>query len=83
MNLTKEKIPQELGKPTIKIPNYFTAIEVAGILGVSRSRAYEIVTTLNDEFEMVLDGITEPGKVDRKFFEERFGLFGITNLVIM
>lgn len=83
MHVRTQKIPQELGKPPVKIPNYFTAMEVARILGVSRSRAYEIVTMLNEEWEMLLGTMPEPGKVDRRFFEERFGLFGLSELVIM
>ena len=50
---------------------YFTAQEIAQMLGVSRGQAYRIVKMLNDELEkkgfMVVSG-----KIAKKYFSERY-----------
>ena len=47
--------------------------EVQEILGISRSKAYQIIKELN--MELKRDGfITINGRVSRKYFKERIGL---------
>lgn len=50
---------------------YFTAQEIAVMLGVSRGQAYKIVKRLNDE--LTKQGyIVISGKVPKKYFSERY-----------
>lgn len=55
---------------------YYTAMEIAELLQVSRTKAYEICRELNAELEE--EGyIVIPGKLPRKYLEERvYGLAG-------
>ena len=48
----------------------YTATDIAGILGVSSSKAYKIIQQLNGELRSQ-GYITVCGKVPRKYFEER------------
>lgn len=50
---------------------FISAQEVADMLGISKSKAYRIVSELNEELE-AKGFITVAGKVSRKFFEEKF-----------
>ena len=50
---------------------FITAEEMATILGISRPYAYKLIKQMNDELESN-KYITVPGKVSRKFFEEKF-----------
>lgn len=50
---------------------YYTASEVARLIGVSRAQAYHIVRTLNEE----LKGkgyITIAGKIPKKYLQEHY-----------
>ena len=50
---------------------YYTAMEVAKMLGVSRAKGYEIVRELNEE--LTKKGyIVIAGKIPKKFFEEKY-----------
>lgn len=50
---------------------YFTAMEVASMLGVSRGKAYKIVKGMNEE--LAKKGyIVVAGKVPKKYFSERY-----------
>ncbi len=59
-------------------PQFLTASDVAKILGVSRSKAYQICKQLSDELRK--NGyIAISGRVSTKYFNERmYG--GITNV---
>ena len=49
---------------------YYTAMEVAKMLGVSRAKGYKIVRELNEE--LTKKGyIVIAGKIPKKFFEEK------------
>lgn len=51
--------------------NYFTALEVAKILGVSRGHAYKLIQKLNKE--LADKGyLVVAGKVPVRYFEERY-----------
>ena len=47
--------------------------DITELLGVSVSKAYKIIHTLNEELEKK-GYITVRGKVSRKYFEERVGI---------
>lgn len=50
---------------------YYTAMEVAKMLGVSRAKGYKIVRELNEE--LTKKGyIVIAGKIPKKFFEEKY-----------
>ena len=50
---------------------YYTAMEVANLLGVSRAKGYKIVRELNEE--LTKKGyIVIAGKIPKKFFEEQY-----------
>ena len=50
---------------------YFTAVEIAEMLGVSRAKAYKIVKELNDE--LAAKGyIVVAGKVPKKFLADKY-----------
>lgn len=50
---------------------YYTAMEVANLLGVSRAKGYKIVRELNEE--LTKKGyIVIAGKIPKKFFEEKY-----------
>ena len=50
---------------------YYTAMEVAKMLGVSRAKGYKIVRELNEE--LTKKGyIVIAGKISKKFFEEKY-----------
>ena len=58
---------------------YFTAMEVASMLGVSRGQAYKLVKGMNEE--LAKKGyIVIPGKVPKKYFNERY-YGGVSNVV--
>lgn len=50
---------------------FFTAQEVAEMLNISKPYAYKIINRLNRELED-RNFITIPGKVSKKYFEEKF-----------
>lgn len=50
--------------------NYYTATEVAEIMGVSKSYAYKVIQRLNAEME-AKGYYTVTGKVNRNYFEEK------------
>ena len=50
-----------------------TADDVANVLSYSRSHAYKVIGKLNQELKEK-GFLTRPGKVSRKYFEERTGL---------
>lgn len=50
---------------------YFTAQEVAELLGVSRGQSYKIIQRLNSELDKK-GFITVAGKVPKKYFAERY-----------
>ena len=50
---------------------YYTAMEVANLLGVSRAKGYKIVRKLNEE--LTKKGyIVIAGKIPKKFLEEKY-----------
>ena len=50
---------------------YYTAMEVAKMLGVSRAKGYKIVRELNEE--LTKKGyIVIAGKIPKKFLEEKY-----------
>ena len=49
---------------------FFSATEIAVLLGVSNSSAYRIIKKLNYELES-MGKITVAGKISRRFFEEK------------
>ena len=50
---------------------YYTAMEVANLLGVSRAKGYKIVRELNEE--LTKKGyIVIAGKIHKKFLEEKY-----------
>lgn len=55
---------------------YYTAMEIAKLLDVSRTKAYDICRELNEKLEE--EGyIVIPGKLPKKYLEERiYGLVG-------
>ena len=55
---------------------YYTAMEIAKLPDVSRTKAYDICRELNEELEE--EGyIVIPGKLPKKYLEERiYGLVG-------
>lgn len=50
---------------------YFTAQEVADMLGVSRGQSYKIVKSLNEELSKK-GYLVISGKVPKKYFSERY-----------
>lgn len=54
---------------------YYTAIEIADLLGVSRGHAYKIVKQLNAELAQK-GYITIAGRIPKKFFVEHY--YGMT-----
>lgn len=67
---TKETQKYERGE---KMTNsvFFTAQEVAEMLNISKPYAYKIINRLNRELED-RNFITIPGRVSKKYFEEKF-----------
>ena len=58
---------------------YFTAQEVAVMLGVSRGQAYKLVKCMNEE--LAKQGyIVISGKVPKKYFNERY-YGGVSDIV--
>ena len=55
----------------MKTATFLTAMEIANILGVSRSAGYKIVSILNNELKDK-GFIIVPGRVSKKYFSERF-----------
>ena len=49
---------------------FYTAIEVAQLLGVSKGHAYKVVKNLNDELKSK-GFIVIAGKVSKQYFNER------------
>lgn len=55
---------------------FVTADDVAGMMGVSKSRAYRIIRELNKELSEK-GYVTVAGRTSRKFFEEKvYGMAG-------
>lgn len=50
---------------------YYSVKDVQGILGISKSKAYEIIKMLNDELNSK-GFLTVSGKVLKKYFNERY-----------
>ena len=61
----------EISRGMIAEKKFYTATDVASILGVSRSTAYREIKKLNDELKRG-GYIAVNGKIPIKFFEERF-----------
>lgn len=57
---------------------YYTAQEVAEMLGVSRGQSYKIVKQLNDELKEK-GYIVVSGKIPKRYFAERY-YGGVENL---
>lgn len=55
----------------MKGKTYYTATEVAEILGVCVNTAYQKIRRLNDELK-AKGYITVAGKVNKKFFNEKY-----------
>ena len=55
----------------MKTATFLTAMEIANILGVSRSTGYKIVSILNNELKDKGYYIL-PGRTSAKYFSERF-----------
>ena len=55
----------------MKTATFLTAMEIANILGVSRSTGYKIVSILNSELKDK-GYIIIPGRVSKKYFREPF-----------
>lgn len=54
---------------------YMTAQDISNVLGVSRSKSYQIIKKLNDELQK--EGyLIISGKVSLKYFEEKY--YGLT-----
>lgn len=50
---------------------FITAAEMAEILGISKPYAYKIIKQRNEELE-AKGFITIPGRISKKYFEEKF-----------
>ena len=50
---------------------YITAAEMAEMLGISKPYAYKLIKQMNEELD-AKGFITIPGKVAKKYFEEKF-----------
>ena len=50
---------------------FVRAEEVAGALGISKPYAYKLVREMNEELKQI-GVITIPGRVSRRYFEEKF-----------
>ena len=50
---------------------FVRAEEVAGVLGISKPYAYKLVREMNEELKEK-GFITIPGRVSRRYFEEKF-----------
>ena len=50
---------------------YFTAVEVAKMIGVSRGKAYSIISELNDELRKQ-NCIVVAGKIPKTYFAEKY-----------
>ena len=50
---------------------YFTAVEVAKMIGVSRGKAYSIISELNDELRNQ-NCIVVAGKIPKAYFAENY-----------
>lgn len=50
---------------------FITAAEMAETLGISKPYAYKIIKQLNEELE-AKGFITIPGRISKKYFEEKF-----------
>ena len=67
-----------MGKAEVKIPKgngqmeklFYNADEVRQMLGISKSKAYTIIHTLNDELKKQ-GYITFAGKVNRNYFRQK------------
>lgn len=57
---------------------YYTAVEVAEMLGVSRGQAYKIVKELNHQLAD-MGYIVIAGKIPRKYFEEKY--YGFSQVI--
>ncbi|MGL5085175.1 MAG: transcriptional regulator [Clostridium sp.] len=51
-------------------PRFLSATDVSKILGVSVASAYRLVKILNEELKKK-DKITIPGKISKRYFEEK------------
>lgn len=49
---------------------FFSVAEVAELLGISKSKAYAIIRSLNEELEQQ-GFITFSGKISKKYFQEK------------
>ncbi len=54
----------------INVP-YITASEIMGILGIGRSKAYEIVRQMNEELEKAGYNVIK-GKVPVRYFQKKY-----------
>lgn len=54
---------------------FMTAKEVAEVLGVGKSKSYQTIRLLNQELESK-GFLIIPGKIQREYFYERYGIGG-------
>lgn len=50
---------------------YYSAIDIAGMLGVSRGQAYKIIKALNEELSKK-GYLVVSGKISRRYFSDRY-----------
>lgn len=50
---------------------YYSAMDIAGMLGVSRGQAYKIIKALNEELSKK-GYLVVSGKISRRYFSDRY-----------
>ena len=50
---------------------YYSAMDIAGMLGVSRGQAYKIIKVLNEELSKK-GYLVVSGKISRRYFSDRY-----------
>lgn len=66
--------PATIDKPRKKSPDsciYYTADDIIQMLGVSRSQAYKVIRSLNEELKEK-NVIVQAGRVPKPFFHEKY-----------
>lgn len=56
---------------TTNVLLFYSCDDIQSLLGISRSKAYKLIRTLNQELEKK-NYIVIPGKVPKKYFAERY-----------
>ena len=62
---------QKQGGESMSKELFVRAEEVAGVLGISKPYAYKLVREMNEELKKK-GFLTIPGRVSRRYFEEKF-----------